>query len=103
MGILGMALHFLVKMDSINRDSAGAVNWKKFFLLERFSILISFLVVVVATLLSHEIKQLELAGEWLGFGMVSIGYMSQSLLIKFMSKIQSCADNNFDTKNDDTE
>jgi hypothetical protein len=88
-GIIGMILHFLIKLDSLNRICDGEVNWKRFFLLERFSILISLFVVLAAVLLSQEIRQLELAGKWLGLGMLSIGYTSQSLLVKVMNKIQS--------------
>ncbi len=98
MGLLGMTLQFLVKLDSINRHSNGAVNWKYFFLIERFSILISFHVIVAATLLSQEIKQLEHAGKWLGLGMFSIGYMAQSLLTRLMNKIQSYAVNELTKK-----
>ena len=92
MGFLGMLLQFLIKLDSLNRESDGEIVWAKFFILERFSILISFIVVIVTTLLSQEIKQLELAGKWIGFGSFAIGYMAQSILIKFMNKADSFID-----------
>jgi len=88
MGLLGVVLHNLVKLDSINRESQGSVNLAKYFAMERFSILISLIVVIVASLASQEIKELKLAGNYLALGFVAIGYLAQSILIKFMGKAQ---------------
>lgn len=88
MGLLGVVLHNLVKLDSINRQSEGSVNLGKYFALERFSIAISLIVVFVCASASQEIIQLKMAGNYLALGFVSIGYLAQSILIKFMGKAQ---------------
>jgi len=85
-GLLGVVLHNLIKLDSINREAQGSVNLSKYWALERFSIIISVLVVFGAAMASQEIKELKLAGNYLGFGFAAIGYLAQSLLIKFMGK-----------------
>ena len=86
-GLLGVLLHNLVKLDSINRQSDGKVNLLKYFALERFSIFISIIVVVCAAMASQEIKELKLAGNYLGLGFISIGYLAQSILVKAMGKV----------------
>ena len=92
-GMLGIIFHNLVKLDTINRANAGNVNFKKYIALERFSLLISLFVVVACVMGSHEIKQLRLAGNWLFFGFIGIGYLAQSLLVKMMGKAQGYVNN----------
>jgi hypothetical protein len=93
MGIIGILLHNLVKLDSLNRANSGIVNLGKYIAIERFSIIISVLVVIGATIGSQEIKQLEFAGKWLSLGFLAIGYLAQSILVKVMGKAQSYVDN----------
>lgn len=92
LGILGILLHNLVKMDSINRAAAGRINLKQYLLVERFSILISLGVVAAAVTASHEVKELYNAGKWLGLGFLAIGYLAQSILVKMMGKAQKKVD-----------
>lgn len=54
--------------------------------MEMFSIAISLIVCVVAVVISQEIKQIAVAGKWLGLAFMAIGYMGQSLLIFVMGK-----------------
>lgn len=89
MGMIGVILHNLVKLDGINRKEGGDINLLNYWKLERFSIAISFLVIIGATLASHEISQLEIAGKWLGLGYFSLGYTAQSVLAKFTRKAES--------------
>lgn len=93
MGIIGILLHNFVKLDSINRANNGVIDFWKYLAIEKFSIIISILVVVGATIGSQEIKQLEFAGKWLALGFLAIGYLAQSILIKVMSKAQNYVDN----------
>lgn len=94
MGVIGILLHNLVKMDSINRASAGRINLRQYLAVERFSILISILVVLAATVASQEVKELYNAGKWLALGFVGIGYLAQSILVKAMGKAQKKVEEN---------
>lgn len=88
LGLLGILLHNLIELNKINRASNGTLNIRKYLALEVYSIFISVLVVVVAIIVKQEVKQLELAGKWIGIGFVAIGYMGQSLLVFVMGKAQ---------------
>lgn len=88
LGLLGILIHNLIKIESINRASTGNFNAKMFFRLEWPSITISICVVVVCLLVKHEIKKLEAVGEWLGLSFVAFGYMAQSIVYKFLSKVE---------------
>jgi hypothetical protein len=86
-GALGVALHNLVKLNDLKKTNPdGDVNYSKYFKMEWISILISIIVVTLSVWISREIEKLELVGEYLGLGFVAIGYMAQSLLIKYMGK-----------------
>jgi hypothetical protein len=87
-GFGGILLHNLIKLDEINRKSEGNINISKYLKIERFSIMLSVVAVIVATVISQEIKQLEAVGKWLGLAMLSIGYMAQSIILKFSSKVE---------------
>jgi len=89
LGFLGILTHNMSKLDSINRANDGNVNLRKYLMLERFSIMISVFVIVVAVIASHEIAALHIAGKWLGIGFFALGYQAQSLLVKFMSVVRS--------------
>ncbi|MEZ5016135.1 MAG: hypothetical protein R2800_03730 [Flavipsychrobacter sp.] len=89
MGMIGIILHNLVKLDGINRKAKGEINLLNYWKLERFSIAISILVIVGATLTSHEISQLDFAGKWLGLGYISLGYTAQSMLAKFTKRAEN--------------
>lgn len=88
LGMIGILLHNLVKLDSLNRAANGKVNFWAYLAVERFSIIISILVVAAATVTSHEVKELANAGKWLGGGFVAIGYLAQSILVKLMGNAQ---------------
>ena len=87
-GLAGVLLHNLVKMNDLNRQQNGNFNYKQYFAIEKFSIIISVIVVGVCSYFSQEVKELANAGKWLGLGMVGLGYLAQSLLIKFMGNAQ---------------
>ena len=87
LGVLGVLLHNLIEMNKINRANKGNINIGAYLKLERFTIIISFIVVFVAILVKQEIKQVEAAGKWMGLAFVAIGYMGQSLLIFVMGRI----------------
>jgi hypothetical protein len=61
--------------------------------LERFSIAVSICFGIVCVIASQEIKQLEQVGKWLGLAFVAIGYMAQSIIIKFGGKAEKFIDN----------
>ena len=92
LGLLGILIHNLVKMNSINRAAEGNINIWKYFRIEMFSILISVCVVIVALIARNEVKQLQQVGSWLGLSFVAIGYMAQSIVVSFMGKAQKFMD-----------
>lgn len=92
LGMLGILLHNLVELNKLNRSSGGNLNIKQYFKLEIFSILISFIIIIVALFIKREITQLEAAGKWLGLAFMTIGYMGQSLLIFVMGKANKVID-----------
>lgn len=96
LGVTGIALHNLIKLNDINRANDGNVNLLKYWKLERFSIAISIIVVSGALVAKSEIAQLEQVGKWLGLSFVAIGYMAQSIVVKFMGKAQKFVDNQTD-------
>jgi hypothetical protein len=98
LGMLGIFLHNLVKMDSLNRQAAGNFNLLQYLKIEKFSILISLGVIIAATVASHEVKELAIAGKYLAFGFISIGYLAQSLLVKLMGTAQKKLDNTLKIK-----
>lgn len=88
LGLFGILIHNLIKIEGLNRATEGEINFKKFFRLEWPSIAISVCVVVVCLIAKHEVKQLEAVGEWLGLSFVAIGYMAQSIVYKFLAKTE---------------
>lgn len=88
LGLLGILLHNLMKMDEINKKSEGNINLAKYWAIERFAVAVSVIVVVVCVMISQEIKQLHDIGNWLGLAFVSIGYMAQSIVIKVRGKAE---------------
>lgn len=96
LGMLGVVLHNLIQLDKINRENEGNISWIKYLKLERFSILISIIVVTLAVICSQEISKLSLVGNWLGLGFIALGYMAQSLLIFFMKKASQKIENKED-------
>lgn len=88
LGLLGILIHNLVKLNNINRASDGNINLWKYLRVEIFSILISVCVVVVALIARNEVRQLQQVGSWLGSSFVAIGYMAQSIVVSFMGKAQ---------------
>ena len=92
LGILGVLLHNLIEMNKINRAAVGNLNFGQYFKIERFSIIISIIVVCVAAIVKQEIKQLEAVGNWLGVAFIAIGYMGQSLLVFTMGKAAKVID-----------
>ena len=89
LGVFGIIIHNLVKLNSLNRKAKGSLDFGQYFRLEIFSILLSVCVVAVALIAQHEIKQLEQVGKWLGLSFVTIGYMAQSIVVTIMGKAES--------------
>src|SRR5438552_11501059 len=89
LGLLGIVIHNLVKMDELNRKQSGEFNFWPYIKVEKFSILLSFCVLVVCIIAKQEVKQLENVGKWLGLAFVAIGYMAQSIIVKYAGKADS--------------
>lgn len=88
LGCFGILLHNLIKMDSLNRKAKGEINYLQYLKLEKFSILISICVVVIALIAQQEVKQLQIVGNYLGLAYVAIGYMAQSIVVSYMGRAE---------------
>ena len=88
LGIFGIIIHNLVKLNKLNRENQGTLNFGKYLALERFTILLSICVVAVALIIRTEIKELEIAGKYLGFAFVAIGYTAQSIVTSYSSRAE---------------
>jgi hypothetical protein len=93
LNMFGILIHNLMKMDEINKKSNGNFKLMQYLKLERFSIAVSICFGIVCVIASQEIKQLEQVGKWLGLAFVAIGYMAQSIIIKFGGKAEKFIDN----------
>lgn len=83
MGFAGILIHNLIKINDINKSGA-TFNLASYWAKEWAAILINVIVVLCALGAKHEIKELEVAGNYLAFGFLCIGYMGQSILVKFI-------------------
>ncbi len=92
LGVLGILLHNLIKLDELNRKLESKFSFRAYISRERFTILISFLVVLIAVFVKLEIKELDYAGKWLGVSFVAIGYMGQSLVLTVIKRIRGKVD-----------
>lgn len=86
LGLLGILLHNLVELNKLNKASNCTFSIKQYLKLEVYSLIISIIVVFVAVIVTHEIKQLAGVEKWLGLAFMAIGYMGQSLLILVIGK-----------------
>lgn len=87
--LLGIFIHNLIELNKINKKSGGKAKLSEYLNLEKYAILLSVVISATAVIISQEIKELEYAGKWLGFGYVAVGYMGQSLVIAAMGKASS--------------
>jgi hypothetical protein len=88
LAIFGVFLHNLVKLNNINKRNSGNINLGQYIKIERFAIMISVCVALIAVMVKSEVKQLEVAGKWLGISFLAIGYMAQSILATVMGKAE---------------
>ena len=86
LGVLGVLLHNLVQLNKVNHATDGHANLAKYWMLEKYSILIAVLMIVASVIILEELDQVKNFAEWKGTGFIAIGYMGQSLLIWFMGK-----------------
>jgi len=83
-GLGGVLIHNLTKINELKK--ANKFKTEKYFAVEWPAIAISVIILFMCVLGKKEVSQLEQAGKWLGFAFVTIGYMGQSLFIKFMGR-----------------
>jgi len=93
LGLFGIVIHNLVKLNEINVKQSGNVRILEYLKLERFTIILSVCVVLVALLVKDEIMQIKQLSTWVGVSFVSIGYMAQSIIVSIMGKGQKILDN----------
>jgi len=97
LGLFGILIHNLIKLNSLNREQKGEINIFKYWKIERFSIILSVCVVAVCLIVRSEVKQLESIGKWLGLAFVAIGYMAQSIVVSFSGRAQKWIENKNET------
>jgi len=93
LGLFGIVIHNLVKLNEINIKQNGNIRILEYLKLERFTIILSICVVLVALLVKDEIMQIKQLSTWVGVSFVSIGYMAQSIIVSIMGKGQKILDN----------
>lgn len=97
LGMFGILLNNLMKLNTINRVNDGTINLLKYWKIERFSILLSMCLIAIVLIARTEIKQLREIGNWLGLGVAAIGYMAQSIITTFSGKAQKYLDKQSET------
>lgn len=94
LGLAGIAVHNLVKIDSLNRQSKGCFSFWPFVKLEWPSIAISVIVLGVMMISVQDMVSMSVTMKWpLGPAFFTGGYMAQSLLYKWMGRAQKEIDN----------
>lgn len=86
LGLLGVLAHSFVELNKLNKASGGNAKIHEYLKMEKFSIIVSLIVVAVCLIAKKEVKQLEYVSDYLGLAFVAIGYMGQSLLVWGMGK-----------------
>lgn len=99
LGCAGILLHCLRTIVQLKKTKTFKI-WE-YFDAEWPSILISFIVVMIALVCKSEITALDAVGQYLGLGFVAIGYMGQSLLVATIGKAESKIGITDDTQNTD--
>lgn len=94
LGILGILLHGLFNINKLKKTKlpdGKMYDFKigEYFSMEWASIGTSLVMVIIVIMIKSEVKQLQDAGKWLGLGVASIGFMSQSILASVMTKVQN--------------
>lgn len=97
-GLGGVLIHNLIKINELNKS--GKFSAVKYFGMEWASISISMIILLLCIMGKHEVAQLEGAGTWLGFAFVTIGYMGQSIFVKYMGKANKALGGDDATKTD---
>lgn len=87
-GLLGVAIHNLVKINQVNRKENGNFKFIPFIRLEWPSITLSLCVIVVCLIAKHEVKQLEQVANWLALFFVFTGYAAQSIVYSVLGKAE---------------
>lgn len=94
LGVLGILLHAMFNINKLKKTKlpdGKMYDFKisEYFGLEWASMATSFILLIICMMVKSEIKQLEAAGNWLGVGFASIGFMSQSILAGVLTKVQN--------------
>jgi hypothetical protein len=96
-GFGGVMIHNLTKISELQKK--GNFNFHKYYATEWAAITTSLIVVALCIAGKHEVAQLDQAGKWLGLAFTTIGYMGQSLLVKWMGKANKVLGGDDDSKN----
>ena len=81
LGLFGILVHNLKKLNEINRKNKGTVNWTEYFALERFSILMSIGFVGFLVVIKSEVSAVEYINKWIGTCFALAGYSAQSIIL----------------------
>ena len=86
LGVLGILAHNFIKLGELNKKDKE-ITLAVYLKTEKFSIIASVIIVLVCVIASHEIKQLQQFGNYLGLGFFTIGYTGQSIIITKLGKL----------------
>ena len=99
LGVAGILIHSFIKLNEINKKTEGHANIYKYWMLEKYAILVSFMAVIISLFIVEELNQLESFVKWKGLGFVAIGYMGQSIVIWAMGKAGNAVGKPTDNEN----
>lgn len=94
LGMLGILLHAFFNINKLKKTKlpdGKMYDFKisEYFKLEWASMATSVCLLFICMMVKSEIKQLEAAGNWLGVGFASIGFMTQSIITSAVSGVQN--------------
>ena len=89
LGIFGVMVHNLKKLNEINRKNKGKVNLSEYFALERFSILMSIGFVGFLVVVKSEVSSVEYINKWIGTCFALAGFSAQSLILSVTSAFET--------------
>ena len=81
LGLFGILVHNLKKLNEINRKNKGTVNWTEYFALERFSILMSIGFVGFLVIVKSEYTSIDYISKLIGTFFALAGYSAQSIIL----------------------
>ena len=88
LGLFGVLVHNLKKLNEINRKNKGTVNYTEYFAIEKFSILISICFIGFLVVIKSEVSAVEYINKWIGTCFALAGFSAQSIILSATSAFE---------------